>query len=243
MPSTADESVIAAEGARVTVVVTSCGRPDLLLRTLASFFEFNSLPIAKIIVVEDGPKVLDELSRFAFPYPYELIATGERVGQIPAIDYAYSRVETDYVFHLEDDWEFHASGFIEKSLAILEARPDCLQVYVRALDDTNGHPVRWWTHRHGGVAWRKMAYGYKAFGGEWNGFSFNPGLRRRSDYVAVGGYGIHRLSAPGLHAGTEIVLSRLYREKGMFAAILADRRGRGYVRHIGWDRTVPEPTH
>jgi len=47
--------------------------------------------------------------------------------------------------------------------------------------------------------------------------------------------------APQLHAGTEIRLSRLYRRKAMFAAILADRERKGYVRHIGWDRTVPEP--
>ena len=226
---------------KVTVVLTSCNRSDLLQQTLNSFFEFNTCPIASFIVVEDGRATLDAARSYRFPCEHQLISTGERVGQIAAIDYAYSRVRSEYIFHLEDDWQFYGHGFIEKSLLLLTALPQCLQVYIRALDDTNGHPVHWRTLRTSGVAWRRMRYGYKAFGGEWNGFSFNPGLRRLADYSAIGGYGVHKLRAPKLHAGTEIRLSRLYRQKGMFAAILADREGAGYVRHIGWDRTVPEP--
>jgi hypothetical protein len=224
----------------VTVVLTSCNRPQLLTRTLQSFFAQNTHPVAQFVLVEDGPRVLDEAADFRFPCPASLICTGERVGQIAAIDYAYSRVRSPYVFHLEDDWEFYAPGFVEKSLRILAAEPRCLQVYLRALDDTNGHPVHWRPRRTRGVAWRKMRYGYKAFGGEWHGFSFNPGLRRLADYVAVGGYGRYRPRGPGIHAAAEIALSRAYREREMFAAILADRGGQGYVRHIGWDQTVPE---
>jgi len=234
------EASIPMDG-KVTVVLTSCNRPDLLRQTLDSFFSYNSCPIAAFVVVEDGPTSLDVVSSYPFPCRHRLIATGERVGQIAAIDYAYSHVQTDYIFHLEDDWEFYAPGFIEKSLRLLVALPQCLQVYIRALNDTNGHPVQWLTRRTAGVEWRRMQHGYKAFGGEWNGFSFNPGLRRRADYAAVGGYGLHKLRAPQLHAATEIGLSRLYRRKGMFAAILGDREGTGYVRHTGWDRTVPEP--
>src|SRR5204862_214967 len=38
----------------VTVVVTSCGRQDLLEITLDSFLQYNTLPITEFIVVEDG---------------------------------------------------------------------------------------------------------------------------------------------------------------------------------------------
>ena len=226
---------------KVTVVLTSCNRSDLLQQTLSSFFQHNTYPIAAFIVVEDGPATLDAARSYHFPCEHWLISTGERVGQIAAVDYAYSHVRSEYIFHLEDDWQFYAGGFIEKSLLLLTALPQCLQVYIRALNDTNGHPVHWRTRRTSGVAWRRMRYGYKAFGGEWNGFSFNPGLRRLADYTAIGGYGVHKLRARKRHAGTEIALSRLYRRRRMFAAILSDREGAGYVRHIGWDRTVPEP--
>jgi hypothetical protein len=224
----------------VTVVLTSCNRPELLAPTLRSFFEHNTHPISEFVLVEDGPAVLDAAAAYPFPCPATLICTGERVGQIAAIDYAYSRVRSDYIFHLEDDWEFYASGFMEKSLRILASQPRCLQVYIRALNDTNGHPVHWRRRRQGGVQWRKMKYGYKAFGGEWHGFSFNPGLRRLADYTAIGGYGQYKPHTSGIHAAAEIALSRIYRERKMFAAILADRHGEGYVRHTGWNLTVHE---
>jgi hypothetical protein len=227
----------------VAVVLTSCGRPDLLLRTLDSFFTFNSFPLLQFILVEDGPDILPEARAFPYPMDVELIATGERVGQIAAIDYAYSRVRADYIFHLEDDWEFYAPNFIEQSLPVLEHHDSCLQVYIRALGDTNDHPVHRFVHRSSNVPWRKMRWGYRAFGAEWNGFSLNPGLRRMADYVSIGGYGIHCLRAEAAHAAGEAALSLLYRQRGMFAAILADRGGQGYVRHIGWHRTVDDPRH
>jgi len=230
---------LSAEATGVTVVLTSCGRPDLLAKTLDSFFLHNTFPIADFILVEDGPEALEVAASYPWLGPHQLICTGERVGQIAAIDYAYSRVRTDYIFHLEDDWQFFAGGFIEKSVLLLENHPCCLQVYLRAIRDTNGHPPEWRTRRTGGVAWKRMRSGYRAFGGVWNGFSFNPGLRRTADYVAVGGYGVHDPNRPGLHAQAEIELSRLYGRMGMFAAILADRDGQGYVRHTGSGRTVP----
>jgi hypothetical protein len=38
----------------VTLVLTSCGRQDLLERTLDSFFVYNTYPIREFIVIEDG---------------------------------------------------------------------------------------------------------------------------------------------------------------------------------------------
>ena len=38
----------------VSVVVTSCNRPDLLEKTLDSFNDFNTYPIKKFIVIDDS---------------------------------------------------------------------------------------------------------------------------------------------------------------------------------------------
>ena len=38
----------------VTFVLTSCGRPELLDRTLKSFFKFNKFKINKYYIVEDS---------------------------------------------------------------------------------------------------------------------------------------------------------------------------------------------
>ena len=46
------------------------------------------------------------------------LLTGEHVGQLAAIDMAYSLVETEYIFHSEDDWLYIKPGYIEESLEI-----------------------------------------------------------------------------------------------------------------------------
>jgi hypothetical protein len=49
-----------------------------------------------------------------------IIINPRNLGQINSIDRGYSNVDTKYIFHLEDDWEFYDYGFIEKSKAAFE---------------------------------------------------------------------------------------------------------------------------
>lgn len=221
----------------ITGVLTSCGRYDLLQRTLESFYRFNTQPLVQLIVVEDGPDIPSEIRKCFSRYGIEWISTGRRVGQIAAIDYAYSRVTTPYIFHLEDDWEFYRAGFIEKSLTVLDANPKCLQVQVRAITDTQRHPVEPETHCDGGVEWRRLALEHH-FEGVWHGFSFNPGLRRLGDYVSIGGYGVHTTFDPAKPDASESEIGKVYRARDFYTAILVDAHGVGYVRHIGEGRHV-----
>lgn len=189
----------------VTLVLTSCGRYDLLARTLQSLYTFNSHPFKEVIVVEDG--------------------VGGRVGQVEAIDYAYARVKTPYIFHCEDDWEFTRCGFIEHSLDVLERFPLALQVWLRAHDDTNGHPL---------VMLPEFS-GYRTLSTDhyWKGFSWNPGLRRMSDYLRLGSYSAHKLDT---NAHTEQRVGEIYASWGYHAVIL----NRCHVRHLGAGRSVLE---
>ncbi len=222
----------------ITAVLTSCGRHDLLEETLRSFFETAPAPLKRLIVVEDGPDIPQDVRRKFVGNPIEWISTGTRVGQIAAIDYAYSRVTTPYIFHMEDDWLFYRHGFLEKSLIVLEANPKCVQVQIRALGDLMGHPILDHTRTTRGVEWRQLAYDYFGDEGDWHGFSFNPGLRRLSDYVSVGGYGVHTRFDMAIPWLSESALSKLYRVRDFFAAVLTDDNGSGYVRHIGDQRHV-----
>lgn len=221
---------------RVTAVVTSCGRQDLLERTLDSFFRFNSFPLAGMVVVEDGPASTNHnLSKKYLDRNVKWLATGKQMGQIVAIDYAYSLVNSEFIFHLEDDWEFCRGGFVERSLSLLQFLPNCLQVYIRATDDINGHPLAPGMHTAGGQFYRRVEFGYI---NAWHGFSFNPGLRRTADYRRLGRYGKHVRHDPDRPGSAEARLSRIYRELGYYAVILADNAGTGYVRHTGDGRRV-----
>jgi len=225
---------------RVAAVLTSCGRQDLLEKTLDSFFACNTYPLSQTIIVEDGPHEVNlRLIKKYRDCNITWVSTGQRVGQIAAIDYAYSFVEQPYIFHLEDDWQFYQSGFLEKSLTILEALPDCLQVWIRALHDTNRTPISTEPETIQGVAFQRVQSGYL---GKWHGFSFNPGLRRTRDYDRLGKFAWHVRYDPGDPDASEWQISAQYQKLNLFAVILSDNGGRGYVRHLGFGRRVIDRT-
>ncbi len=163
-------------GSEISVVITSCGRQDLLDRTISTFLEFNTYPIAEVIVIEDGEANAN--TYLAQKFAAEAItwlATGRRLGQIGAVDLAYHRVRTPLIFHCEDDWEFFAPGFIEKSIAVINRDEMILQVLLRALAP-NGHPVMEEVFREADVEFRCLQPEYYTEEwGRWHGFSFNPG--------------------------------------------------------------------
>jgi hypothetical protein len=113
----------------VTLFITSCGRPDLLRRTLESFVKFNTYPIKLAILCEDsGIKGIADFARNILPYDTVLCYNETRIGQMKTIQKYTSLIKTPYVFHLEDDYEFFASGFIELSFKILESDSNITQV-------------------------------------------------------------------------------------------------------------------
>ena len=108
----------------ITLVVTSCGRLDLLKLTLESFDRFNTAPIREVFITEDSG---DEAVRAAIPPNWlehcTVFVNKPKLGQLASIDLAYSKVSTPYIFHCEDDWEFYRPGFVEDSRTILEGGP------------------------------------------------------------------------------------------------------------------------
>jgi len=55
----------------VSLVITSCGRFDLLERTLDSFFKYNTYPIKEVIITEDsteGKKLENLISQYENKY-------------------------------------------------------------------------------------------------------------------------------------------------------------------------------
>ena len=226
----------AADDRRVTAVVTSCGRHDLLVQALHSFFAANTHAETRMIVVEDGDQDPDDSVKAAFAgRPVEWINTGGRIGQIRAIDLAYSQVRTPYVFHMEDDWAFVRPGFVEKSITILEAEPLCLQVWIKGKPSPRGHGAEEIDRTSAGVSWRPVVRDRKNF---WHGFSFNPGLRRLREYRLLGRFADVVEAQRGQGALAESQLSEIYGSLGYFAAQLWEDDGAAFVVHNGGDQHV-----
>lgn len=215
----------------ITAVITSAGRHDLLKRTLESYQEHADLNAIETFIVEDSPADRPGwLSQGAFPRLGTVHWVPNRVsrGQVYSIDRAYELVRTPYVMHLEDDWKFLRPRFLNASVDILEACPDILQVL---LGHYNGHPVEQlpqYPFQTKTLNWREG----------WSGFSWNPGLRRISDWHRIGSYGRHAgYSANGL--APELGLSRLYAELGYRVGCLPDI----CTEHLGNGRSVAHQPH
>ena len=73
--------------------------------------------------MNDGPET-EEYRKLAKEYPnIKFLSTGQKVGQLIALDMLYDKVETDYFFHSEDDWKYIKPGFIEYSMNRMEMDP------------------------------------------------------------------------------------------------------------------------
>ncbi|WP_339560536.1 glycosyltransferase family 2 protein [Pseudomonas sp. EA_65y_Pfl1_P113] len=196
----------------ITLVVTSCGRFDLLKRTLESFDLFNTADIREVFITEDSG---DEAVRLAVPQHWHghchFLINRPKLGQLASVDLAYASVKTPYIFHCEDDWAFYRPGFVEDSKAVLEQRPDILQVWLRNyVYDLQVHsPYIHLGPREviGGVP----CYPLLSDKPEWQGFSLNPGLRRIKEY---------RLCAPYAGFEGEKGLSKRYAQLNLAAVTL-----------------------
>jgi lauroyl/myristoyl acyltransferase len=218
-----------ATDAEITFVLTSCGRFDLLEETLSTFFAQNTAPIGRYVLIEDsGDKAVRKVAA-RFPFPLEVIVNKGSLGQIASIDKAYATVTTPYVFHCEDDWRFFRPGFIEESLVLLQHDPAISVVCSRRLENQRQSLVEVLDSpllTNQGVAYRKADPWRNR---RWHGYTFNPGLRRMSDYRMIGSF---------KRWGNEGDASLFFKRKGMVVAYLADPA----CETTGAERRLPKQT-
>jgi len=206
----------------ITFVVTSCGRQELLAKTLDSFHAFNTYPITRYILIEDSgqPEMLEFLKRRYGHLFDDILFNEPRLGQIRSIDRAYAQIETPYIFHCEDDYEFLRAGFIEDSLSVLKDDPKAITVWLRNLWECNRHEFEMRIRfTDTGVMYRRVLP-KSSHNHTWYGFTFNPGLRRRADYDRI---------KPFTAVGHELEINYAYNALGFYGVTLEE----GAVRDIG----------
>lgn len=246
----------------VTFFLTSCKRHDLLKICLESFEQFNTYPITRGIIIEDSGEDISWCRDILKSIPnLELINTGGRQGQVRNIDRCYATIDTKYVFHCEDDFQFIRPGFIEPSIKILEAEPKCINVsltgYERGWEDpTSGHyhvldynrkKIDHKLHNLDGVEYWNIN---NPIIGEWGlGFTFQPAVHRMEDYRKYGSYEqLLQKVAPWANifdgGQTERNIARHYILEGYHTRMFAgpDHIEDGYVISTGHLRHVPLPT-
>jgi hypothetical protein len=212
----------------ITLVVTSCGRFDLLKKTLDSFVLHNTAPVKRLILTEDSGSdsvyeyIPSELRKTALVF-----INNPKIGQVKSIDLAYSHVDTDYIFHCEDDWLFLRPGFMEESLEILEKNPDILQVRLHNHQYKSNNLVQLEKR------FSHLSTAYYSISGKWQSLSWNPGLRRIADYNEIDSYEFFYKKG-STFLDIEGALNSYYTEKNKKAVLLENYA----VEHIGDERHI-----
>jgi hypothetical protein len=222
------------QGKEVTVILTSCGRFDLLHRTIESFLLHNTYSVKEFIIYEDSAKGTRGLKSM---YPFiKWIQPDHRTGQICALDTLWSLVKNPYAFTLEDDWEFCKGGFIEQSMAILESDPTIMQVWLQPLEQHNAHPIEWGHSAPSGYANVNgpLSVNYGLMAPLFSAIRFNPSLKRKSDYDLIAPFSNHTTWNAEKPWKCEADIAKVYTEMGYRSAILPDR----YIKHIGEGRHI-----
>ncbi|HEJ9417783.1 TPA: glycosyltransferase [Proteus mirabilis] len=206
----------------VTLVITSCGRLDLLhdtIESLLSKVDFDN----KIIIDDSADKKIHHYLKEKYSNQFDLILNKKNLGQIRSIDIAYNNVKTEYIFHCEDDWRFYGNfDFINESINILDTQKNISMVSLRdwendvlcncnldiLKEESNFYILKSKNHKN------------------WGGYSFNPGLRRNKDYKDIQ-FGFQSI-------GHEEDISNYFLKNKMHIALLK----KSAVEHIGWDSHI-----
>ena len=215
----------------ITAIFTSCGRFHLLRRTLESFIKNIDLEIEKIIVIDNSTfdhaeTELRSISE-SIKTPLYYVLNDENIGQVSSIDLAYAYVDTEYIFHCEDDWEFFDTGFLKLSIELLKERSDIVNINLRVrFDGEKGsmHPISEMMTTSSGLKYHEYLVNYL---GAWHGFSWNPGLRRKKDYDLI---------KPYKQYIEESGVGKKYKDLGYVAACLE----KSYCKHIGTNSSTPK---
>ena len=221
------------ENQEVTLFLTACNRANLLKVTLVSFLKYNTYPIKEAIIMEDsGLKGINDFALKLLPFPCKIIYNEKRIGQMKSIENGAKFINTPYVFHCEEDWEFYNSGFIEESFKILDKDPNVCCVFLRGYEENrirSGVNIDF-TDKENYFYVKTKIIPPKNEGGGMRAsgvLTFNPGLRKKEISLA---------RIPYNNTEDEGTLGYYFNQKGMYGAVT--KKSDGFVRHIGWGHHI-----
>ena len=213
---------------KMSFVITSCGRLDLLDKTLESFFKFNSYKFQDLFLIEDpvDENIYKKVKK-KWGGKLDITFNQTKKGQIKSIEEIYKKITTPYVFHCEDDWMYTRGNFIEESLEILKTDPKIIQVWLESES-----AEKFGIFEFGPViTYNKLDFKKVSpkDGWEWGFFSFRPGVKRMSDYHLINGY-------EGFF--NEIDIGLKYKEKGYYTVVFENPS----IVDLGENRGCDDPT-
>ena len=206
---------------KITVTLTHYKRLDLLKKTLDSFFSTNNYEIDQFLIIDDsGEKYYSNKIKKLYS-DATVIDNNKNIGQRRSIDKLLKNCLNEYIFHLEEDWLFdsESNNYIESSMKILKNNPDIHQVHIRHQND-DPHPCIGEVNYIDNVGFKFLDNNWRD---TWTGFSFNPGLRRKSD--------LDKMFPNGLIEFKDEMQASIHTKKFNYRAVRLENT---VCKHIGW---------
>lgn len=218
----------------ITVILTSCGRVDLLRETLKSLKDTFGRPFRSMMTDDSAPvgNDLRVLMGVAKEYGAELFTFREKHGQAWCLDFLYSRVTTPYLFHCEDDWLFLSTGYVEASMEILEQCPEVAVIGMDMNDEFRRLGAVGQQHElpSGVVYFEHPVWRIDDQHNPWHGWR-GWGVKRTEDYQKLGRFQDYE---------TEDAFDNHFHTLGLKSVWL----DKTYVEHLGYGRsTFPVGPH
>lgn len=186
---------------KVTVVMTTCKRYDLFVKTVDSFIEMCTdidIYVSDVIVIDDQSSD-EDIDKMRTNYPFLTIIRKDvkNKGHAKSMNMIVDLVKTQYFMILEDDWEFVSKDkYITKCLDVLSSNEKIGQTLINLnyAEDLNiGSTIRGST-RH--FTSNNVAYYIHNFTGKnlynysnchyWPHFSFRVGVTRTKILKEIG---------------------------------------------------------
>lgn len=201
----------------ITMTLTIGGRPKELERSLASID--CQVKFAKTIAAND---FIDDVSSAVFKHFYpegDLIVPEKHQGHHAMMDALYKNIETPYVFHTEDDWQFEESLDFQRAKKILDSDPKIVSVCFSkisnfTLTEKEKRKIRY--IENGDLSYVRL----DSLHAKWHGYTFNPHLIKLSTIKSIGAFSAYR---------KERHISHKLRKQGYFVAFIQP----GCCHHIG----------
>lgn len=209
----------------VTLCLTIGKRPDELRASLNSLL--SKVHFVHIIAINDfGDDETNQVFKEICPNG-ELINLGYNLGHHKAIDLMYSKVNTPYIFHSEDDWLFDDVPNFHSIIDLLESYDEIVSVCFRKIGDfpfnTGELDKIKYTHLND----IEIA-DLRPLHEQWYGYTFNPHLIKKSVCDEISTFANYK---------KERHISRIFRKQNKYVAYLKN----GYCHHIGFDSIANPP--
>lgn len=219
---------------QLTFTMTTFNRYRLFQKTLDSFLSMclDKDLISSWIISDDGSSE-EDLQKMQNNYPFLQIYRNPGKGQASNLNNLFSKVETLWFFHCEDDWLFRVKdNFLRKAMDIALENEDIKNITLRhwigGEERKTANGMRFNVHVYNPDALQREICKTDAW---WCGYTLNPGIQNKMTVDLLGKYDE---KFPIDRRQWDREQARMYFHLGLKRANLLGN----YIEHIGEEKSA-----